>query len=191
MLGPVRPIVDRAAGLLRWSGEGLESLGRRLESERAGEAERAAPKDLDDVTLARKVETTLFRSADAPKGSVDIDVVDGVVTLRGEVRTPEDILALEREAQAVPEVRAVENLLKLPKTPSRTRADAPGRSKRTGGRKPGAGARGRSTTATSGRFNTEREPAVAEPGPQEHAATRQGRTPAPFGSDEPPPAQER
>ena len=191
MLGSLRTLADRAGGLVRRSGGQVQRLGRRAVGDAAGLAERARhrnppPKDLDDVTLARKVETELFRPADAPKGSVDVDAVDGVVTLRGEVKSAAQKQALERAARAIPEVRDVENQLKLPRTPARTRADAPGRSKRTGGRTAGAAARGKSSTATSGRVNRERTPAIAEPGPQERAATGQGRGAAPLGSEEPP-----
>jgi hypothetical protein len=194
MFGFVPRFVDRAAGFARRSGGRLERLGRRAGSDAAGIVQRARhrnppPKDLDDVTLARKVETELFRPADAPKGDVNIDVVDGVVTLRGEVKQPGQLEELERAALAIPEVRGVENLLKLRKTPSRTRANASGRSKRTGGRKPSATAGGRSTTATSGRSNRERQPGNAEGGPSEHAASRTGRATAPLGSEEPPPEE--
>jgi hypothetical protein len=189
MFGTLRAVIDRVGGLARRSGGRVERLGRRTASDAVGLAQRvrhwnAPPKDLDDVTLARKVETELFRPADAPKGSVNIDVVDGVVTLRGEVKSQTQVQALERSARAIPEVRGVENLLKLPKTPARTRADAPGRSKRTGGRKAGGTAKGQSSTATSGRFNRERTPADAEAGPKQRAATRQGRGAAPLGSEE-------
>jgi hypothetical protein len=189
MLTSLRPLADRAAGLVRRSGGRVWHLGRHIASDAAGMAARArnrnpSPKDLDDVTLARKIETTLFRPADAPKESVNIDVVDGIVTLRGEVKTPQEKEALEVAASEIPEVRAVENLLKLPKTPSPTRADAPGRSKRTGGRK--ASSPKPESTAASGRFNRERTPAEAEPGPTELAGTGEGRRPAPFGSEEPP-----
>ena len=37
---------------------------------------------MDDVTLARNVETEVFRGADSPEGTVDVNVVDGVVWLR-------------------------------------------------------------------------------------------------------------
>src|SRR5687767_7822740 len=40
---------------------------------------------LDDVSLARKVETEIFRDASAPKGDVSVDVQAGVVYLRGAV----------------------------------------------------------------------------------------------------------
>ena len=81
----------------------------------------AAPKDLDDVSLARKVETVIFRDDSVPKGKIDVNAAAGVVWLRGEAKTPDMIKALEREAAAIPEVRKVENLLHLPKTPAPTR----------------------------------------------------------------------
>jgi BON domain-containing protein len=79
------------------------------------------PKDLDDVALARKVETIIFRDDAVPKGKIDVNAADGVVWIRGEAKTPEMINALERECAAIPEVRKVENLLHLPKTPAPTR----------------------------------------------------------------------
>ena len=41
----------------------------------------------DDNTLKSKVESEIFRDADAPKGSVDVSVANGIVELRGQVRT--------------------------------------------------------------------------------------------------------
>jgi osmotically-inducible protein OsmY len=81
------------------------------------------PKEgMDDATLARKVESVLFRDAESPKGEVDISAVDGIVELRGHVKRPEDVRWLEEQTRSVPEVRSVRNLLHQPKTPSPTRA---------------------------------------------------------------------
>jgi osmotically-inducible protein OsmY len=79
------------------------------------------PKDLDDVAVARKVETVIFRDDAVPKGKIDVNAADGVVWLRGEAKTPEMIKELERQTAAIPEVKRVENLLHLPKTPAPTR----------------------------------------------------------------------
>jgi hypothetical protein len=87
---------------------------------------------MDDVTLARKVETEVFRAAGSPKGDVDVNVVDGVVYLHGQVRQPEQIREIESRTRRVPEVVAVENLLHLPGTPAPTRADAPRSQQRSG-----------------------------------------------------------
>lgn len=68
----------------------------------------------DDRTLKSKVETEIFRPADAPKGAVDVLVVDGVVELRGQVEDVAQREALEAATRKVTGVRDVRNLLHLP-----------------------------------------------------------------------------
>ena len=92
---------------------------------------RRTPKDLDDTALARKVETVIFRDPEVDKGKIDVNAAGGVVWLRGEARTPDLVRELERRAQEVPEVRQVENLLHLPKTPAPSRTDTPAGQRRT------------------------------------------------------------
>jgi hypothetical protein len=143
---------------------------------------RQAPKpEMDDVTLARKVESVIFRGQNAPKSTVSVNVVDGVVWLRGEVKRPAQVRSLEQKARAIPEVRGVENLLHLTKTPAPTRADTPRRQQRT-----------RSSTrrptprlSTEGAVTDDRTDAIvteAEPSPADHAQSGEGRSPAPLGS---------
>jgi hypothetical protein len=79
----------------------------------------AKPKPLDDVTITRKVETVLFRGRAVDKGKISVNTANGVVSLRGEAKTPEQIKQLEAKAREIPEVKDVENLLHLPKTPAR------------------------------------------------------------------------
>jgi hypothetical protein len=93
---------------------------RQAARKRPSPQARQAPKDLDDVGLARKVETIIFRDDDVPKGHIDVNCVNGVVWLRGEAKTPEMIKELERQTAAIPEVNGVENMLHLPKTPAPT-----------------------------------------------------------------------
>ena len=81
---------------------------------RAEHAVRGEEAPGDDRTLAHKVETILFRPADAPKGHVNIDAVDGVVTLRGQVEQVEQIRELEEKARSITGVREVRNLLHTP-----------------------------------------------------------------------------
>jgi hypothetical protein len=131
---------------------------------------------MDDVTLARKVESILVREPDAPKGEVDVSAVDGVVELRGEVKHPEDVRALETKARAIPEVRDVRNLLHLPSTPSPTRTDSP-ESHRKRAETHRAEEHG-AEVATG-----ERTPEIAEDGPAEKAEKGEGRGPAPLGSE--------
>lgn len=123
--------IDRAAGLARGAGRRGAQLGRRFASLAAGKAKALANREtakpgMDDRTLKSKVESELFRPADSPKGTVDVNVVDAVVELRGEVGNPDVKQDLEQKARSIPEVRDVRNLLHLPKTPSPGRADSPG-----------------------------------------------------------------
>jgi hypothetical protein len=80
---------------------------------------------LDDVTVARKVESTIFRAIDVDWGKINVNVAERVVWLRGEVRTPDLIKELEDRAGRVTEVQRVENLLHLPETPAPGRTDTP------------------------------------------------------------------
>jgi osmotically-inducible protein OsmY len=74
----------------------------------------------DDVTLARKVESEIFRDADAPKGKVSVNAVNGVVTLRGELDDEDQIKDLEAATRKVQGVQDVENLLHTQGTPAPT-----------------------------------------------------------------------
>ena len=74
----------------------------------------------DDVTLTRKVETEIFRDPEVPKGQINVNAVDGVVELRGEVKRPEMVKDLEKQARKVQGVRDVNNLLHTPGTPAPT-----------------------------------------------------------------------
>lgn len=114
---------DRTLAFFRRGGRRAARAGRGVAAEAYGTAQkvrhlREQPKDYDDVTLSRKVETELFREADAPKGRVDVNVQNGVVQLRGEVLSAQMIDDLVTRARAVQGVRDVENLLHLPGTPA-------------------------------------------------------------------------
>ena len=82
-------------------------------------------KDLGDVGLARKVESEIFRAADAPKGQVAVNAENGVIFLRGEVER-DWIDRLGSEAQQVDGVKAVRNLLHAPGTPAPTSTQGAG-----------------------------------------------------------------
>jgi len=128
------------------------------------------PKQLDDATITDKVETILFRDRSVDKGKIDVNTANGKVWLRGEAKTPEQIKELEAKAREVPEVKDVENLLHLPKTPAnkREKRHSPPRKRTT----PKRTTAERKTSAA----------ANAEPTPRELAARREGRQPAPLGS---------
>jgi osmotically-inducible protein OsmY len=105
--------IAAAVGITAAIGIVLAKLDRR---KAVGKVKAAASgvtggKDYDDVTLARKVETELFRPADAPKGQVSVNVNDGVVELRGELPDQKQIDELGESARKIGGVKDVRNLL--------------------------------------------------------------------------------
>jgi hypothetical protein len=157
---------------------------QRQRTQKAASQRRASqqPKDLDDVAITRKVETELFRSKGVDKGKINVNTADGVVWLRGEAKNPEQVQDLEAKANAIPEVKRVENLLHLPKTPAPTRTDTPPTQRKTRRTKPAQSGR----KVTSQRTTSERRTTTApkEPAPADLASARAGRQPAPLGSDD-------
>jgi osmotically-inducible protein OsmY len=153
---------------------------KRQRTQKAASQRRASrqPKDLDDVSITRKVETEIFRSNKVAKGKIDVNTADGVVWLRGEAKNPEQIKELEAKAAAIPEVKRVENLLHLPKTPAPTRTDTPASQRKTRTSKPAQSGR----KLTSGRTTAERQTSAApkEPAPADLAKASTGRQPAPL-----------
>jgi osmotically-inducible protein OsmY len=101
--------VRRTARHARADGLGLERrLVHRL---------RRDERELDDVTLAHKVESVLFRDPAVPKGRLSINAERGVVFLRGEVEQPDLIETLGERVRRVSGVKGVENRLHLPGSP--------------------------------------------------------------------------
>jgi len=111
---------DRALGLIR---RGAEKTQRQAEY-RTGQVEgkveaaksKAAPEKpaANDQALAERVKSEIFQPADAPKGSVNVNVERGIVYLRGEVKRPDQIRNLIEQARSVDGVAGVESLLHSP-----------------------------------------------------------------------------
>jgi len=106
--------VDRLAGLSRRHGKrlakGAASQAHGLTQKATHLKEEPKPQP-DDVTLARKVETEIFRGADVPKGKINVNAENGKIVLRGEVDSPELIDDLVSKARKVQGVQDVESLL--------------------------------------------------------------------------------
>ena len=190
-----RRTLDVAAGAgrrLGLFGDGAEPA-TQPESTAARRPTRPKP-DMDDATLARKVESEIFRVRGVAKGKIDVNAAGGVVWLRGEAKTPELIKRIEARAKAVPEVKEVENLLHLPKTPAPSRTDTPPSQRRTrsgSDRTAAKATKAKAARSTAARRaggapkrTTEEKPvAPAEPAPARLAARDEGRQPAPLGSN--------
>jgi osmotically-inducible protein OsmY len=118
---------DRIAAFFRQRARKAGEVGRSASAQAEGMVEKAKhlqeePKPQpDDATLARKVESEIFRDAEVPKGQININAENGKVVLRGEVDKPEMIRDLEDRTRKVQGVQDVENLLHLPGTTAPTK----------------------------------------------------------------------
>ena len=120
---------DKAMKYARKGASEVETQARYAGGAAKGAVTQAAPtggredagERLNDPALAAKVQSEIFRDADAPKGDVSVNVEDGVVYLRGQVDSPEKISELEQAARQVDGVTAVENLLHGPGEPARAK----------------------------------------------------------------------
>lgn len=70
----------------------------------------------DDRALVSKIRSEVLGAPRYSKQTINVDTVDGVVSLRGQLDHPEDIRELVAAVEKVPGVRGVENFLHLPKT---------------------------------------------------------------------------
>jgi gas vesicle protein len=118
-----KQIVDRARASTRRTWRRSVRTVRATASRAVGMVEarrhrRGSPRLLDDVTLAHKVETEVFRNADVPKGRINVNAQRGVIQLRGELPSREMIVDLVERTLAVQGVRDVESLLHLPDQPA-------------------------------------------------------------------------
>lgn len=125
---------DRLSGLLHRSSRRLDRLSRGVNAQATGLTHRVVhlrsgrPAG-DDVTIADRVESQVFRATGVPRGGVVIDVRGGIVVLRGELERQDQIDAIERATRRVYGVAGVHNLLHLPGTPAPT---APERGEQSG-----------------------------------------------------------
>ena len=108
--GGVRSGLRRALRALRLVQADAYGVAKKIEHR------QELPKDLDDATIAHKIETDVFRDADVPKGQINVNVQEGVAQLRGEVPTPDMLDSLIKRTREVQGVREVESLLHLPGT---------------------------------------------------------------------------
>ncbi len=111
---------DRTTALARRQAQSLRRRAEYRKGEAIGVVKRAgsklspegpAPNDQD---LADRVRSELFRPADAPKGSVNVNAENGVIYLRGKAATAEQREELGQIVAKIDGVRGVKNLLHLP-----------------------------------------------------------------------------
>jgi osmotically-inducible protein OsmY len=120
---------DKALSLVGKAASGVQRRGRYVGTTVAGKWQSvrsgAEQEPENDQTLAHKVESEVFQSDDIPKGQINVNAENGVIVLRGQVKTPDLINEIERRVRAVTGVRDVRNLLHPPKTPASTVTQTP------------------------------------------------------------------
>ena len=114
-------VADKAGRFSRQGAGTVQGAAQAAGAQAKGVAAKAQQKATggdsapdDDNTLKSKVESEIFRGSDAPKGSVNVTVVEGIVELRGQVDDQATGEALEMKTRMVSGVRDVRNMLHLP-----------------------------------------------------------------------------
>lgn len=74
---------------------------------------RSVGTQIDDATITSRVKARLTGDDTVRARDVDVDTLDGVVTLSGRVRTEEESARAEELAREVEGVREVQNLLEV------------------------------------------------------------------------------
>ena len=111
---------DKLGARARRTGTRSRRTLRFTKSQLYGYVQRAlhslpqAPPELDDATLAHKVESILFRDSSVPKGRINVNAENGVVFLRGQLDRAELIRTIEARARRIAGVRGVVSLLHVP-----------------------------------------------------------------------------
>jgi osmotically-inducible protein OsmY len=85
----------------------------RQERERAKAHKETVGQSLEDAWIHTKIVAKLIGDADTPERKINVDVVDGAVTLRGTVDTAEAKSEAERIAKETDGVKKVTNQLKV------------------------------------------------------------------------------
>src|SRR6059058_710513 len=85
----------------------------RQERERAKANKETIGQSLDDAWIHTKIVAKLISDTQTPERKINVDVVDGAVTLRGQVDTGEAKAEAERVAKETDGVKKVTNQLKV------------------------------------------------------------------------------
>ena len=119
---------DRIHSLVRQGTREAERVGRRASAQAQGLTQRVAhlrpeAKDpMNDAALAEKVKEELFADPSIPSGQLNINAERGVIVIRGQLESPEQIEEIERRVRKIQGVWEVQNLAHLPGLPVGSRA---------------------------------------------------------------------
>jgi len=113
-------LLDQGAAIARRTARRAERTARGVAATASGAMKAASHARsssstgaTDDVTLAARAETALFRDPSVPKGSINVNAERGTIVLRGEVPTAEMRDRLGEEAERIDGAWSVHNLLRV------------------------------------------------------------------------------
>lgn len=128
--GPARraQVMSQFDTMLRRGRQGAQRTAMQLQDRVGGNISQVPrgreERDNDDLTVLDRVESEVFGRRGFPKDRINADVVDGRLTLRGQLDSEDEIHSVVEAAGAVPGVIEVVNYLHLPNTPAPNKADA-------------------------------------------------------------------
>ena len=115
-------------GMLRRSRRNAQRTAMQLQDRVGGTIAQVQhardERDNDDLTILDRVESEVFGRQGFPKERINADVVDGRLTLRGQLDSEAEIRTVIEAAGEVPGVVEVISYLHLPGTPAPNKADA-------------------------------------------------------------------
>ena len=118
---------DRVGAVARRGRRRAEQQARYVEGKAVGAKARMAgageTTPADDVVIANEIKAVLA-DLDYGTSDVNVEVVDGMVTLRGQLQQPEDIREVREKVAGVPGVVRVASYLHLPGTQAPNKAEA-------------------------------------------------------------------
>jgi osmotically-inducible protein OsmY len=120
--------------------ERIGTIGSRFGVGSIGATGSVTEEAVDDATLVDRIRSEALGDAHIPAGEINVDVADGVATLRGELSDPALIDEIVDRVRVVPGVAGVENLLHTPQQePAKNKRAAIRASERAAERTPPTG----------------------------------------------------
>lgn len=120
-------LVDRVRGGIRGGQRradrtvrGVRARANAVAARSSAAMRQRASDDVNDATLAERVESELFSDQTIPKGALNINAENGIIVVRGELPDAEMRERIETAIRRIPGVWEVNNLTHLPGEPAPT-----------------------------------------------------------------------
>jgi osmotically-inducible protein OsmY len=109
-------IVKRGQRTAESTGQAVSAQASAVKEKAAHRGEETPPEN--DETLRDKIQSEVLTRHNYPKGDINVNVENGVVYLRGQVNTEDQLSALDQEVRKVTGVVDVQNLIRVPAAPA-------------------------------------------------------------------------